>query len=390
MATNYPTNLDTLINPTATNKVSVVSHADQHANANDGIEALQAKVGVNGSAVTTSHDFKLSGVTGSLKASTVTGVETLTNKTLTAPIIATISNTGIVTLPTATDTLVARATADTLTNKTLTSPVLNGTLTGTAFLDQDDMISNSATATASQQSIKTYVDNAVSSGVPNSFGMSAVFNNVSFTDEFFNTHTISGSTLRLATETTGKIMNTVPITGTWADADDISVSAICFLNGYMYITLQDYGTAPDTRRVYRYDLANITANGTQMSFAGATVLVATDSAVDMACDGTNFYFSFNAGNSANQFSIAKYTLSGTTLTYDSTITLSDSATFDQGFAVDTVGNIFTINSSAIKRYNNAGAIEYTTVVVAYDTVLSFSGTIYGGDNAPDRYDRLYT
>ena len=390
MATNYPTNLDTLINPTATNKVSVVSHADQHANANDGIEALQAKVGVNGSAVTTSHDFKLSGVTGSLKASTVTGVETLTNKTLTAPIIATISNTGIVTLPTATDTLVARATADTLTNKTLTSPVLNGTLTGTAFLDQDDMISNSATATASQQSIKTYVDNAVSSGVPNSFGMSAVFNNVSFTDEFFNTHTISGSTLRLATETTGKIMNTVPITGTWADADDISVSAICFLNGYMYITLQDFGTAPDTRRVYRYDLANITANGTQMSFAGATVLVATDSAVEMACDGTNFYFSFNAGNSANQFSIAKYTLSGTTLTYNSTITLSDSATFDQGFAVDTVGNIFTINSSAIKRYNNAGAIEYTTVVVAYDTVLSFSGTIYGGDNAPDRYDRLYT
>lgn len=46
-------------------------------------------------------------------------VDTLTNKTLTAPIIATISNTGSLTLPTSTDTLVGRSTTDTLANKTL-------------------------------------------------------------------------------------------------------------------------------------------------------------------------------------------------------------------------------------------------------------------------------
>ena len=45
-----------------------------------------------------------------------------------------------------------------LTDKTLTSPVLDGTLSGTAFLDEDDMTSNSATKLASQQSIKAYVD----------------------------------------------------------------------------------------------------------------------------------------------------------------------------------------------------------------------------------------
>jgi len=50
--------------------------------------------------------------------------QTLTSKTLTTPIISSISNTGTVTLPTDTDTLVGRATTDTLTNKTLTSPVL--------------------------------------------------------------------------------------------------------------------------------------------------------------------------------------------------------------------------------------------------------------------------
>ena len=47
---------------------------------------------------------------------------------------------------------------ETLTNKTLTSPVLNTSLSGTAFKDEDDMASNSATSVASQQSIKAYVD----------------------------------------------------------------------------------------------------------------------------------------------------------------------------------------------------------------------------------------
>jgi hypothetical protein len=47
---------------------------------------------------------------------------------------------------------------ETLTNKTLTSPVLNTAISGTAFKDEDDMSSDSATAVASQQSIKAYVD----------------------------------------------------------------------------------------------------------------------------------------------------------------------------------------------------------------------------------------
>lgn len=47
-----------------------------------------------------------------------TDTQTLTNKTITAPIISTISNTGTITLPTSTDTLMGKATTDTLTNKT--------------------------------------------------------------------------------------------------------------------------------------------------------------------------------------------------------------------------------------------------------------------------------
>ena len=45
----------------------------------------------------------------------------------------------------------------TFTSKTHTNPVLNGTLSGSAFLDEDNFASNSATAVASQQSIAAYV-----------------------------------------------------------------------------------------------------------------------------------------------------------------------------------------------------------------------------------------
>lgn len=65
MATNFPTSLDSLTNPSAGDSLNSPSHAGQHANANDAIEALQAKVGVNNSAVTTSIDYKLRNLDGS-------------------------------------------------------------------------------------------------------------------------------------------------------------------------------------------------------------------------------------------------------------------------------------------------------------------------------------
>jgi hypothetical protein len=73
---------------------------------------------------------------------TYSGTETLTNKTLTAPVISSISNTGTLTLPTSTDTLVGRATTDTLTNKRITSRVSTPTVAGTYAINTDsfDMV----------------------------------------------------------------------------------------------------------------------------------------------------------------------------------------------------------------------------------------------------------
>ena len=82
---------------------------------------------------------------------TLTGSQTLTNKTLTAPIISSISNSGTLTLPTSSDTLVGRATTDTLTNKTLTSPSIatpTWTATESAIANGDYLLFLDASASS--------------------------------------------------------------------------------------------------------------------------------------------------------------------------------------------------------------------------------------------------
>lgn len=164
MTINYPTSLDTLTNPAPTDQENVVSHSEQHSNANDAIEALEAKVGINGSAVTTSHDYKLSGVTGSDKAVSKTGTETLTNKTLTSPTINTASING--------GTISSVTTSGTNTIGGTNTFSGTNTFTGTTTFNTSLPTSSQTPTNGSDLTTKTYVDNQA---LPSQTGNSGKF-----------------------------------------------------------------------------------------------------------------------------------------------------------------------------------------------------------------------
>ena len=108
--------------------------------------------------------------------------------------------------------------SQTLTNKTLTSPILNTGVSGTAVLDEDNMASDSATKLASQQSIKAYVD-------------SQTHEAGDITSVIAGTGLTGGATSGAAT------LNVIGGTGITANADDIAVDAtITTLTGSQTLT----------------------------------------------------------------------------------------------------------------------------------------------------------
>jgi hypothetical protein len=83
----------------------------------------------------------------------LTGSETLTNKTLTTPIISSISNTGTLTLPTSTDTLIGRDTTDTLTGKTINTASNTITIVEADISDLQSYILADSTDTLTNKTI---------------------------------------------------------------------------------------------------------------------------------------------------------------------------------------------------------------------------------------------
>ena len=178
---------------------------------------------------------------GSTALTLGTTTTTVAGLTLTSPVISTISNTGTLTLPTSTDTLVGRATTDTLTNKSISGStntltnIPNSSLTNTTVTIGSTSIALGGTAT-----------------------------------------TVAGLTLTSPTMTT-PILGT-PTSGTLTNCTGYPTSA---LSGTINLTSQVTGTLPAANG--GTGLTSFTANG--VVYASSTSALATGSALQF--DGTN-------------------------------------------------------------------------------------------------------
>ena len=104
----------------------------------------------------------------------------------------------------------------TLTNKTLTSPVLNTGVSGSAILDEDDFNSDSATKLATQQSIKAYIATQVTGDI---------------------TSVVAGSGLTGGATSGAATLNVIGGTGITANANDIAIdSTVTTLTGSQTLT----------------------------------------------------------------------------------------------------------------------------------------------------------
>jgi hypothetical protein len=318
---------------------------------------------------TADRTITLPNVTGTV--SLVAGTETLTNKTIDLG-----SNTLTGSLAEFNSALQSESFAsltgsETLTNKTLTSPVLNTGVSGSAITDEDDMSSNSATKLATQQSIKAYVDAQVTAQDLDFQGDSGGALSIDLDSETLD---IAGGT---GIDTSGS-SNTLTV------AID---STVATLTGTQTLTNKTL-TSPV--------IATVTGSTITLDSAGDVTLDAGGADIVLKDDGTEFGRFTNSGGElvikssssattaltmagANATVAGNLTVTGTTTFNGGTITLGDAATDTIAFGGTITGNLVFEGSSddahelTLSPGNPTGDVT-VTLPVATDTLVGKATT----------------
>lgn len=207
--------------------------------------------------------------------------------------------------------------------------------------------------------------------------------------------TLTGTTTSLFFNHPDTYPQTRTMTSDWADVNS-SYSAV-LLDNYLYVLMRNTTPDPDQWRIYRYNALDLSAGGTQITFSGQGI-VDTNLTLYMATDGTDIYINYDGGNSANDYEISKYTISGTVFTYDSKITCGSTAGTCSRILVNTNGiygltfsgnyitKIIKFNFSGVEQSNSGTIITVINVV----GLMTYAGYFYTlKNNADEVFCRLY-
>jgi hypothetical protein len=288
------------------------------------------------------------------------------------------------------DSTVATLTgSQTLTNKTLTSPVINTGVSGTAVLDDDTFATASATTLATSESIKAYVDTQI-------------------TAEDLDLTTDSGTiAIDLDSETLSILGGTGLDSSATGNAVTLAIdSTVATLTGTQTLTNKTIDAASNTLS----NIANGSLTNSTVSYGGVSLaLGASDAtpAFDLT-DATNYPTSSLTGTITNaqlagSIEVSKTLLAGGTGLTLSTNTLSVDAAQTQITSVGTLGSLtvtgdLTVDTSTLKvdsTNNRVGILDATPAVSldagsATDAFFVPKGTTAQRPTGVDGYFRYNT